>query len=152
MTRKNVTSIKKLLHCKDTQENEFLGSRKISIAEIKKHVAEYHGIREELMVGKSRYIEYLLPRQIAMYLARQLTDLSLPNIGRYLGGRDHTTVMHAVSKISRLVAENPHIRTKVGDLTEIILAEPGSRLKRIENELANMNIKLERLAKVLESR
>ncbi len=152
MRRKNVTSINKLLHRDDTQEDEIIGSRKISIAEIKKHVAEYHGIREELMVGKSRHIEYLLPRQIAMYLARQLTGLSLPQIGRFFGGRDHTTVMHAVSKISRLVAENSHIKTKVGDLTEIILSLPGSRLIKIENELANMNIKLERIAKVLESR
>ena len=152
MTRKNVTSINKLLHREDIQENEFLGNRKITVAEIKKHVAEYHGIREEVMVGRSRHIEYLLPRQIAMYLARQLTDLSLPNIGRYLGGRDHTTVMHAESKISRLVAENSHIRAKVGDLTEIILSLPGSRFIKIENELAKINKKLDQIAKALESR
>jgi len=59
-----------------------------------------------------------LPRQIAMYLARQLTHASLADVGRAFGGKDHTTVLHAVSKIQTLLREDPKLRTSVDSLVQ----------------------------------
>ncbi len=61
------------------------------------------------LTGKSRKAPLALARQIAMYICRELTDLSLPNIGRLFGGRDHTTVMHAVSKVKLLMEQDPEV-------------------------------------------
>ncbi|MDA3022540.1 MAG: chromosomal replication initiation protein DnaA, partial [Actinomycetota bacterium] len=63
-------------------------------------------------------------RQIAMYLCRELTDLSLPKIGQAFGGRDHTTVMHADRKIRHLMAERRSLFNQVTDLTSRIKSQP----------------------------
>jgi chromosomal replication initiator protein len=76
--------------------------RRITIDEIQKRVAEHFRIRQAEMVSARRAREVARPRQIAMYLAKQLTPRSLPEIGRRFGGRDHTTVIHAVRQIERL--------------------------------------------------
>ncbi len=78
--------------------------RKISIEEIQRKVAEYYNIRLADMHSARRARAVARPRQIAMYLAKQLTPRSLPEIGRKFGGRDHTTVMYAVRKIEELRA------------------------------------------------
>ena len=75
------------------------GQKKITIDIIQKKVCEYFDIKLSDMKVKKRSRGIAYPRQIAMYLARQLTDYSLPEIGEYFGGRDHTTVMHAYDKI-----------------------------------------------------
>ena len=75
------------------------GEKKITIDMIQKRVCEYFDIKISDMKVKKRSRGIAYPRQIAMYLARQLTDYSLPEIGEYFGGRDHTTVMHAFDKI-----------------------------------------------------
>jgi len=75
------------------------GEKKITIDMIQKRVSEYFDIKISDMKVKKRSRGIAYPRQIAMYLARQLTDYSLPEIGEYFGGRDHTTVMHAYDKI-----------------------------------------------------
>jgi len=75
------------------------GEKKITIDMIQKRVCEYFDIKISDMKVKKRSRGIAYPRQIAMYLARQLTDYSLPEIGEYFGGRDHTTVMHAYAKI-----------------------------------------------------
>ena len=75
------------------------GEKKITIDLIQKKVCEYFDIKLSDMKVKKRSRGIAYPRQIAMYLARQLTDYSLPEIGEYFGGRDHTTVMHAYDKI-----------------------------------------------------
>ena len=67
-------------------------------------------------------------RQIAMYLCRELTDLSLPKIGQQFGGRDHTTVMHADRKIRQLMAERRAIYNQVTELTNRISSSPADRL------------------------
>ena len=72
--------------------------RKVTIEEIQKRVAEHFNIRLSEMYSSRRARAVARPRQIAMYLAKQLTARSLPEIGRKFGGRDHTTVMHAVRK------------------------------------------------------
>jgi chromosomal replication initiator protein len=78
--------------------------RRITIEEIQKRVAEHFNIRLSDMHSARRARAVARPRQVAMYLAKQLTSRSLPEIGRKFGGRDHTTVMHAVKKIDELRA------------------------------------------------
>ncbi len=76
--------------------------RRITIDEIQKRVSDHFRIRQAEMVSARRAREVARPRQIAMYLAKQLTPRSLPEIGRRFGGRDHTTVIHAVRQIEKL--------------------------------------------------
>ncbi|WP_259781536.1 chromosomal replication initiator protein DnaA [Aestuariispira ectoiniformans] len=76
--------------------------RRITIEEIQKRVAEHYNIKLSEMHSARRSRAIARPRQVAMYLAKQLTTRSLPEIGRKFGGRDHTTVMHAVRKIDEL--------------------------------------------------
>jgi chromosomal replication initiator protein len=78
--------------------------RRVSIDEIQKRVAEHFNIKLVEMTSSRRARVVARPRQVAMYLAKQLTERSLPEIGRKFGGRDHTTVMHAVRKIEELIA------------------------------------------------
>jgi chromosomal replication initiator protein len=77
--------------------------RKLSIDDIQKKVAEHYNIRIADMHSARRARQVARPRQVAMYLAKQLTNRSLPEIGRKFGGRDHTTVMHAIRKVEDLV-------------------------------------------------
>ncbi len=77
--------------------------RRVSIDEIQKKVAEYYGIRVSDMSSARRARQVARPRQVAMYLAKQLTSRSLPEIGKKFGNRDHTTVMHAVSRVKELM-------------------------------------------------
>ncbi|SIT81208.1 chromosomal replication initiator protein DnaA [Pontibaca methylaminivorans] len=76
--------------------------RKITVEEIQRRVSEYYNIRLSDMVGPKRLRSFARPRQVAMYLSKQLTSRSLPEIGRRFGGRDHTTVMHGVRRIEEL--------------------------------------------------
>lgn len=76
--------------------------RKISVEEIQRKVAEHYNIRLSDMIGPKRVRTFARPRQVAMYLCKQLTSRSLPEIGRRFGGRDHTTVMHGVKRIEEL--------------------------------------------------
>ena len=78
--------------------------RKLTIEEIQRKVAEHYNIRLSDLIGPKRVRNIARPRQVAMYLAKQLTPRSLPEIGRRFGGRDHTTIMHGVRKIEELMA------------------------------------------------
>jgi chromosomal replication initiator protein len=78
--------------------------RKLTIEEIQRKVAEHYNIRLSDMIGPKRLRNIARPRQVAMYLSKQLTPRSLPEIGRRFGGRDHTTIMHGVRKIEELMA------------------------------------------------
>jgi len=77
--------------------------RRVTIEEIQKRVAEHYNIRLAEMTSARRARMVARPRQVAMFLAKQLTQRSLPEIGRKFGGRDHTTVMHAVSRVTELM-------------------------------------------------
>ena len=79
-----------------------LSDRKVTIEEIQRRVSEHYNIRLSDMIGPKRVRTIARPRQVAMYLAKQLTSRSLPEIGRRFGGRDHTTVMHGVKRIEEL--------------------------------------------------
>ena len=83
--------------------------RKITVEEIQRKVSEHYNIRLSDMIGPKRVRNYARPRQIAMYLAKQMTSRSLPEIGRRFGGRDHTTVMHGVKRIEELKALDSQI-------------------------------------------
>ncbi|MGE0108286.1 MAG: chromosomal replication initiator protein DnaA [Bdellovibrionales bacterium] len=94
--------------------------RRITIDEIQKKVAEHFNIRVADMHSARRARAIARPRQVAMYLAKQLTPRSLPEIGRKFGGRDHTTVIHAVRKIEELSAYDPAFREDVDLLKRLL--------------------------------
>ena len=83
-------------------------------------VAEHYGVTSEDMLSKKRSREIALPRQIAMYLCRDMTQLSTTNIGRAFGGRDHTTVMHGCDKISDEMKKDFSFKRKVEELASLI--------------------------------
>ena len=87
--------------------------RKITVEEIQRKVSEYYNIRLSDIIGPKRLRSYARPRQVAMYLCKQLTSRSLPEIGRRFGGRDHTTVMHGVRRIEELKASDGQIAEDV---------------------------------------
>ena len=89
----------------------------ITATTIQKHTAEYFDLTVEDLCGSSRSRQLVTARQIAMYLCRELTELSLPKIGQLFGGRDHTTVMHADRKIRELMGERRAIYNQVTELT-----------------------------------
>ncbi|MBL1083252.1 chromosomal replication initiator protein DnaA [Streptomyces actinomycinicus] len=92
----------------------------ITASAIMAATADYFGLTVEDLCGSSRGRQLVTARQIAMYLCRELTDLSLPKIGAQFGGRDHTTVMHADRKIRALMAERRSIYNQVTELTNRI--------------------------------
>ncbi|AHC99296.1 chromosomal replication initiator protein DnaA [Leisingera methylohalidivorans] len=87
--------------------------RKITVEEIQRKVSEYYNIRMSDIIGPKRLRSYARPRQVAMYLCKQLTSRSLPEIGRRFGGRDHTTVMHGVKRIEELKTTDGQIAEDV---------------------------------------
>ena len=87
--------------------------RKISVEEIQRKVSDYYNIRLSDIIGPKRLRSYARPRQVAMYLCKQLTSRSLPEIGRRFGGRDHTTVMHGVKRIEELKTTDGQIAEDV---------------------------------------
>ncbi len=89
----------------------------VSIERIQQTVSERFGISTDELCSDKRSQNIVYPRQVAMYLSRELTDSSLPKIGREFGGRDHTTVIHATSKISRLIREDRSVYNLVQELT-----------------------------------
>jgi chromosomal replication initiator protein len=89
----------------------------VSIKRIQDLVAERFELSLDELCGEKRSQNIVYPRQVAMYLSRELTDSSLPKIGKEFGGRDHTTVIHATSKISRLIREDRSVYNLVQELT-----------------------------------
>jgi chromosomal replication initiator protein len=98
-----------------------------SIAEIKAAACEQFGISAEELISAGRTARLTWPRQVAMYLARELTQESLPAIGREFGGRDHTTVLHACKRTSKRISENPSSRTAVEELRTSLSSRPVDR-------------------------
>lgn len=90
--------------------------RVITIQDIQRVVGEQFGVKLEDFSAKKRTKSIAFPRQIAMYLSRELTDFSLPKIGEEFGGRDHTTVIHAHEKISNLIKTDPQFQKQIHEL------------------------------------
>jgi chromosomal replication initiator protein len=94
--------------------------KRVSIEEIQKKVAEHYNIRLTDMSSARRARNVARPRQVAMYLAKQLTQRSLPEIGRRFGNRDHTTVMHAVSRIAELMQQDASFAEDIALLRKML--------------------------------
>lgn len=94
--------------------------RIITIQDIQQRVGEYYNLRMEDFKARKRTKAIAFPRQVAMYLSRELTDYSLPKIGEAFGGRDHTTVIHAHEKISHSIKNDQELSKVVHSLTEKI--------------------------------
>ena len=95
-------------------------SKRIRIEDIQKIVSQHYNVTRQDMLSSRRTRAIVRPRQIAMHLAKVLTPRSLPEIGRRFGGRDHTTVLHAVRKIDALMKEDPALREELETLKRLI--------------------------------
>mgnify|MGYP002725017028 FL=1 len=84
-------------------------------------MAKYYHIQLKDLKGKKRVKSIVVPRQIAMYLARELTDNSLPKIGAEFGGKDHTTVIHAHEKIQQLMDSSVSMQNEVSEIKNFLL-------------------------------
>jgi chromosomal replication initiator protein len=94
--------------------------RKITIETIQRTVAEQFGMRVAELKQKNNSRQIVVPRQIAMYLAKQLTEASLPEIGRQFGGKHHTTVMHSISKIDEQRRADKDLNRTINKLMETL--------------------------------
>jgi hypothetical protein len=88
--------------------------------EIQKAVCKHYDVKLADMLSGRRTANIMLPRQIAYYLCKELTPHSLPQIGRRFGGRDHTSILHGVRKIARLLLSNEGLRAEIAALTSIL--------------------------------
>lgn len=87
--------------------------KSVSVQDIVKNVADFFGVAPQELTNRSRKKEVVEPRQVCMYLMREMLNLSYPNIGEKLGNRDHTTAIHAYEKISKEISQNPSLNQKV---------------------------------------
>jgi chromosomal replication initiator protein len=97
--------------------------RQVTPERIAKAVADYYGVQMDALRGQKRDKGIVMPRQIAMFLMREETDVSLLRIGAELGGRDHSTVLHACDKITRESAVNDELRREIAAVRELIYAD-----------------------------
>ncbi|CFX25011.1 Chromosomal replication control, initiator (DnaA)/regulator (Hda) [Syntrophomonas zehnderi OL-4] len=102
------------------------GPKKITIECIQKEVCKYYDLELSEMLSKKRNKQLVVPRQIAMYICRKLTDASLPLIGDQFGGRDHTTVLHSLDKIDREINEQPELAAVIDQLCKQVDPAYGS--------------------------
>ncbi|MBN2629229.1 MAG: chromosomal replication initiator protein DnaA [Rhodobacteraceae bacterium] len=94
--------------------------KRLTIEEIQRKVAEHYNVRLSDMIGPKRLRTIARPRQVAMYLSKQMTSRSLPEIGRRFGGRDHTTIMHGIRKIEELMAADGQMADDVQLLKRLL--------------------------------
>lgn len=92
--------------------------KSLSIQDIVEAVCQYYAVTEEDIKGPRRNRSFTVPRQLVMYLARQLTDASLPKIGEVLGGRDHTTILHGCAKMEEMMHHSAPLKAAAEDLTK----------------------------------
>jgi chromosomal replication initiator protein len=97
--------------------------RQVTPERIAKAVSEYYGVGMDALQGQKREKSIVVPRQIAMYLIREETDVSLLRIGAEFGGRDHSTVLHACDKINREMQVNDEMRREVAAVRELIYSD-----------------------------
>ena len=97
--------------------------RQVTPERIAKAVSDYYGVPMDALQGQKRDKAIVVPRQIAMFLMREETDVSLLRIGAELGGRDHSTVLHACDKITREASQNDELRREIAAVRELIYAD-----------------------------
>ncbi len=95
-------------------------NRKITIEEIQRKVAEHYNVKLADLIGPKRVRTLARPRQVAMYLSKELTSRSLPDIGRRFGGRDHTTIMHGVKRVDELRRTDPQMAEDIELLRRVL--------------------------------
>jgi len=96
------------------------GDRWDEISRISSAVARHFHVLQRDICGPSRRSELILPRHVAMYLARERLGVSYSTIGRYFGGRDHSTVLSAIRKVKALLASNPDFGKEVDDIQDLV--------------------------------
>jgi chromosomal replication initiator protein len=96
-------------------------ARRVRIEDIQKVVARQFSVARNDLLSNRRTRQIVRPRQIAMYLSKTMTPRSLPEIGRRFGGRDHTTVLHAVRKVEELISQDAKLGREVELLKRLIL-------------------------------
>ncbi|MGW8206654.1 MAG: helix-turn-helix domain-containing protein, partial [Hyphomicrobiaceae bacterium] len=94
--------------------------RRIKIEDILRIISRHFGVSKGDLLSQRRHRSVVWPRQIGMYLAKQLTARSLPEIGRRFGNRDHTTVLHAIRKIENEISGNPRLRDEIDELKKLL--------------------------------
>lgn len=94
--------------------------RRIKIEDILRIISRHFGVSKGDLLSQRRHRSVVWPRQIGMYLAKQLTARSLPEIGRRFGNRDHTTVLHAIRKIENEITGNPRLRDEIDELKKLL--------------------------------
>ena len=94
--------------------------RRVTVEEIQRRVAEHYNVRLSDLIGPKRLRIIARPRQVAMYLSKQLTSRSLPDIGRRFGKRDHTTIMHGVKRIEDLMSTDSQLSDDVQMLRRLL--------------------------------
>ena len=92
--------------------------RKITIEMIQKEICNYYNIEMSELLSKKRNKQIVIPRQVAMFLCRKLTDASYPQIGDQFGGRDHTTVIHATEKMEKEITNDPELAHAIEELSQ----------------------------------
>jgi chromosomal replication initiator protein len=96
--------------------------RRVKIEDILRVVSRHYGVSKGDLLSQRRHRSVVWPRQIGMYLAKQMTARSLPEIGRRFGNRDHTTVIHAIRKIEGILVDNPRLRDELDELKKLLNA------------------------------
>jgi chromosomal replication initiator protein len=97
-----------------------LEPRRIKIEDILRIISRHFGVSKGDLLSQRRHRSVVWPRQIGMYLAKQLTARSLPEIGRRFGNRDHTTVLHAIRKIEGQITDSPRLKDEIEDLKKLL--------------------------------
>ena len=95
-------------------------ARVISVDHIQRVVADQYSLKPAELKAKDNSRRITEPRQVAMFLCRELTDSSLPEIGRAFGGKHHTTVLHSIRKVEERLGKDPRVRTLMNRLRDII--------------------------------
>jgi chromosomal replication initiator protein len=113
-TRPSLDRVKDVLSAIISQPKK----RGLTAKKIMETVAGFYSVTTEDLVRQSRRKEYVKPRQIAMFVIRKELETSLPSIGEFFGGRDHTTVIHAIEKVERLIKENDGLKQEISIITE----------------------------------
>ena len=116
----SLKSSSELLDCKNILKDVFNQIRVVTVDKIQNVVSNFYNIALSEMLSQRRSRPLARPRQIAMFLCKELTSYSYPEIGRAFGGKDHTTVIHAVKKIESMLEIDPKLKKQFFELKEII--------------------------------
>lgn len=118
-------------------------STAITLKSIIRATCAVYALDVDEVTGPSRMAEYALPRQVAFYVARRLTGLSLPQIGMGFGGKDHTTVLHGIRKIEKLARADYQLRSRVEEIIQIVDGRARDARRRLAPETAGVEVQAE---------